>query len=130
MLTAIEAAVIVTDCIRQAVGFTGVIRGENMLLEVGIVDSDAREALNDEIVTNPTRGVLSENHSLGPDQLGFTINTTVSALATEVMLEAVPLAFNPQALAAAAKAGAKGSKKGGKGGKRGAKKGGKKGSGK
>lgn len=103
MLTAIEAAVITTDCIRQAVGWTGVIRGGNMLLEVGVVDPDAREALNDEIVTNPTKGVLSENHRLGPNDLTFTINSTVSELATEVMMKAVPLTISPQLLMAAAK---------------------------
>ena len=95
MLNAIEAAVIATDCIRQAVGFTGVIRGGNMLLEVGVVDTDAREAVNDMIVTSPTKGVRSENHGLGPNDLTFTINSTVSDLATEIMMKAVPLAFNP-----------------------------------
>lgn len=119
MLTAIEAAIIVTDCIRQAVGFTGVIRGENMLVEVGVVDADAREAVNDEIVTNPSKGVLSENHSLGPDQLTFTINSTVSDLTSEVMMKAVPLHLAAAAVAnllsASKKGGAKkgGAKKGG-----------------
>lgn len=103
MLTAIEAAVITTDCIRQAVGWTGVIRGGNMLLEVGVVDADAREAVNDEIVTNPTKGVLSENHRLGPNDLTFTINSTVSDLATEIMMKATPLTLSPQMLMAAAK---------------------------
>lgn len=103
MLTAIEAAVITTDCIRQAVGWTGVIRGGNLLLEVGVVDQDARDAVNDTIVTSPTKGVLSENHRLGPNDLTFTINSTVADLATEIMMKAVPLTFSPQLLMAAAK---------------------------
>ena len=111
MLTAIEAAVITSDCIRQAVGWTGVIRGGNLLLEVGVVDADAREAVNDTIVTSPTKGVLSENHRLGPNDLTFTINSTVADLATEVMLKAVPLTFSPESLMAAARKGRKKPKK-------------------
>jgi hypothetical protein len=111
MLTAIEAAVITTDCIRQAVGWTGVIRGGNLLLEVGVVDTEAREAVNDTIVTSPTKGVLSENHRLGPNDLAFTINSTVADLATEVMLKAVPLTFSPEVLMAAARKGPKKPKK-------------------
>jgi hypothetical protein len=45
--------------------------------DVGIVDADARKALNDEIVTNKSKGVPGERHRLGADDLTFTIATKV-----------------------------------------------------
>src|SRR5262249_20651102 len=84
------ASRIVRDCIRVAVGHTGPIEASDKLQDVGVVDADAREALNDEIVTNPEDGVLSEGHRLGPDDLTFTIATKVFELRDEVFEKAVP----------------------------------------
>src|SRR5215212_2522431 len=92
MLNAVQAGIIVDACIRQAVGFGGPIQGHNKLREVGIVDPDAREALNDVIVTFPNIGVLSRDHRLEPDDLTFTIDTTVVELRVEVRQKAVPIA--------------------------------------
>ena len=90
MLTLVQASRIVRDCIRVAVGHTGPIEASDKLQDVGIVDADAREALNDEIVTNPDDGVPSEGHRLGPDDLTFTIATRVFELRDEVFEKAVP----------------------------------------
>ena|SRR5690348_3736041 len=90
MLTLVQASRIVRDCIRVAVGHTGPIEASDKLQDVGIVDADAREALNDEIVTNPEDGVPSEGHRLGPDDLTFTIATRVFELRDEVFEKAVP----------------------------------------
>lgn len=90
MLTLVQASRIVRDCIRVAVGHTGPIEASDKLQDVGIVDADAREALNDEIVTNPKKGVRSEGHRLGPDDLTFTIATRVFELRDEVFEKAVP----------------------------------------
>lgn len=100
MLNAVEAEIIVNDCIRQAVGFSGPIEAHYKLSDVGIVDSDAREALNDEIVTNPTKGVRSRNHVLGPDDLTFTTDTKVFELHIEVRQKAVPFVVHVESLAA------------------------------
>jgi len=72
------------------VGHTGPIEASDKLQDVGIVDADSREALNDEIVTNPDKGVPSEGHRLGPDDLTFTIATRVFELRDEVFEKAVP----------------------------------------
>lgn len=90
MLTLVQASRIVRDCIRVAVGWTGPIEAGDKLKNVGIVDADARDALNDEIVTNKTKGVRSEGHRLGPDDLTFTIETKVFELRDEVFDKAVP----------------------------------------
>ncbi|MDQ1639082.1 MAG: hypothetical protein QOF62_2421 [Pyrinomonadaceae bacterium] len=90
MLTLVQASRIVRDCIRVAVGFTGPIEASDKLQDVGIVDLDAREALNDEIVTNREKGVQSEGHRLGADDLTFTIATKVFELRDEVFEKAVP----------------------------------------
>ena len=90
MLTLVQASRIVRDCIRAAVGFSGPIEASDKLKDVGIVDADAREALNDEIVTNKNKGVPSEGHRLGPDDLTFTIATRVFELRDEVFEKAVP----------------------------------------
>jgi len=90
MLTLVQASRIVRDCIRVAVGFTGPIEASDKLQDVGIVDADAREALNDEIVTNKEEGVQSEGHRLGADDLTFTISTRVFELRDEVFEKAVP----------------------------------------
>lgn len=90
MLTLVQASRIVRDCIRVAVGFGGPIEGGDKLKDVGIVDADAREALNDELVTNEEKGVRSEGHRLGPDDLIFTIETRVFELRDEVFEKAVP----------------------------------------
>lgn len=90
MLTLVEASKIVRECIRQAVGWTGPIEAGDKLEKVGIVDLTAREALNDEIVTNPTKGVPSKGHRLGPDELTFTPATKVFELRDEVFEKAVP----------------------------------------
>jgi hypothetical protein len=90
MLSLVQASRIVRDCIRVSVGHTGPISASDKLQDVGIVDADAREALNDEIVTNPDKGVPSEGHRLGPDDLTFTIATRVFELRDEVFEKAVP----------------------------------------
>lgn len=90
MLSLVQASRIVRDCIRVAVGFSGTIDPGDKLQDVGIVDADAREALNDEIVTNPDAGVRSEGHRLGPDDLTFTTATRVFELRDEVFEKAVP----------------------------------------
>lgn len=90
MLTLVQASRIVRDCIRVAVGFAGPIEASDKLQDVGIVDADAREALNDEIVTNTEKGVQSEGHRLGADDLTFTIATRVFELRDEVFEKAVP----------------------------------------
>ena|SRR5437588_3215993 len=90
MLTLVQASRIVRDCIRVAVGWSGPINGGDKLKEVGIVDADAREALNDEIVTNKSKGVQSEGHRLGADDLTFTVATRVFELRDEVFEKAVP----------------------------------------
>ena len=90
MLTLVQASRIVRDCIRVAVGHPGPIEASDKLQDVGVVDGDAREALNDEIVTNPEDGVPSEGHRLGPDDLTFTIATRVFELRDEVFEKAVP----------------------------------------
>lgn len=128
MLSLLQAAQIVGDCIRVAVGFSGPILPGDELSDVGIVDTDAREALNDEIVTNPQTGVRSAGHTLGPNDLTFTISTRFFELRDEVFEKAVPGFAFMSALAAGSGA-VKSSKKGGgqKGGKSGkaGKKGGK-----
>ena len=90
MLTLVQASRIVRDCIRVAAGFTGPIEAGDKLKDVGIVDADARDALNDEIVTNKSKGVPSEGHRLGPDDLTFTTATRVFELRDEVFEKAVP----------------------------------------
>jgi hypothetical protein len=90
MLSLVQASRIVRDSIRVAVGHTGPIDAGDKLQDVGIVDADAREALNDEIVTNPETGVPSEGHRLGPDDLTFTTATRVFELRDEVFEKAVP----------------------------------------
>ena len=90
MLTLVQASRIVRDCIRVAVGWTGPIEASDKLQDVGIVDADVREALNDEIVTNKTKGVPSEGHRLGSDDLTLTTATRVFELRDEVFEKAVP----------------------------------------
>lgn len=90
MLSLVQSSRIVRDCIRVATGFAGPIEANDKLQDVGIVDADAREALNDEIVTNETKGVQSEGHRLGPDDLTFTITTRVFQLRDEVFEKATP----------------------------------------
>lgn len=90
MLSLVQASRIVRDCIRVAVGFSGPIEGGDKLKDVGIVDADAREALNDELVTNAEKGVRSEGHRLDADDLIFTIDTRVFELRDEVFEKAIP----------------------------------------
>lgn len=90
MLTLVQASRIVRDCIREAVGWTGPIEASNKLNEVGVLDDDNREALNDEIATNPDKGVQSEGHHLNPDALTFSTETRVFELRDEVFEKAVP----------------------------------------
>ena len=90
MLTLVQASQIVRDCIREAVGWAGPIEASNKLNEVGVLDDDNREALNDEIVTNPAKGVQSEGHQIDPDALTFSTETKVFELRDEVFEKAVP----------------------------------------
>jgi hypothetical protein len=124
MLSLLQAAQIVGDCIRVAVGFSGPIMPDDKLSDVGIVDDDARDALNDEIVTNKTKGVRSAGHSLGPSDLSFTIDNMVFELRDEVFEKAVPNSAFMSALAAGSLP-IKGSKKGVVGVKKGGSKSGK-----
>lgn len=124
MLTLVQASRIVRDCIRVAVGWTGPIEPSDKLQDVGIVDADAREALNDEIVTNKSKGVQSEGHQLSPDDLTFTIGTRVFELRDEVFEKAVPGPRFMNALVGTGMFGG-GSKKSGSGGKKSSSKSGK-----
>ena len=88
-LTGIEAETIVFDCIREAVGFNGPIRAQNSLKEVGVVDDNAVEALRDEIVTNPNRGVPSKGFAILPGALVMDEDTKVFDLRDQVSKKAV-----------------------------------------
>lgn len=89
MLSSNQASKIVRACIRQACGWDGPIQAGDELKDVGIVDPDMREALNDELVTNASIGVPSEGYVLGPNDLQFTIETSVSELIDELMTTAL-----------------------------------------
>lgn len=78
MLTLEESEKIVKDCIRDATGFSGPIRSENKLVQVGVIDSDALDAVNEEIATNPEKGVPSKHHEIDPAVLPSDTDKTVA----------------------------------------------------
>lgn len=100
MLSLLQAAQIAGDCIRLAVGWNGPISPSDKLKNIGVVDSDAREAVNDEIVTNETKGVRSAGHQLGPSDLTFTIESKFFELRDEIFEKAVPTSDSMAALSA------------------------------
>jgi hypothetical protein len=95
MLTTTEAEQIARDCIRQATGFGGPILPSSVLKTVGVVDDDMREAVNDDIVTDNSIGVLAYEHTLGPNDLTFTINSLFFELRDEISSEAQPKVSTP-----------------------------------
>ena len=90
MLTTIQAEQIGRDCIRQATGFSGSILPSSVLNTIGVVDSDAREAVNDESVTNPSIGVNNYGPQLGASTLTFTTLSHFFELTDEIFEKAVP----------------------------------------
>jgi hypothetical protein len=91
MLTLAESEKIVKDCIRNATGFSGVIRSEHKLSEVGVIDNDTLDAVNEEIATNPERGVPSKHHEIDPAVLPSSNDKTVAETRDIVHDKAVEL---------------------------------------
>jgi len=103
MLTTIQAAQIARECIRQATGFSGPINPDSVLNTIGVVDGDAREAVNDDIVTDPDKGVKHFGHQLGPSDLTFTTESEFFELRDEIFNKAVPLQQTVSAASAKSK---------------------------
>ena len=91
MLTTIQAAKIARDCIRQATGHNGPINPDSVLNTVGVADPVAREAVNDDIVTDQDIGVNHFEHELGPSDLTFTTESEFFELRDEIVEKAVPI---------------------------------------
>jgi hypothetical protein len=96
MLTLAESEKIVKDCIRDATGFSGVIRSENKLSEAGVIDNDALDAVNEEIATNPEKGVPSKHHEIDPAVLPTSNDKTVAEIRDIVHDNAVELSKSTQ----------------------------------
>ncbi len=88
MLSLTDSEKIGRACIRQATGFSGAILPGSVLKKVGVVDSDAREAVNDEIVNNSEIGVKKFGHKLGPSALTFTPDSHFFELRDEISAKA------------------------------------------
>ena len=91
MLTMAESEKIVKDCIRDATGFSGVIRSERKLSEVGVIDDDTLDAVNEDIATNPEKGVPGKHHEIDPTVLPTTTDKTVAETRDIVHENAVEL---------------------------------------
>jgi len=91
MLTLAESEKIVKDCIRDATGFSKVIRAEHKLSEVGVIDNDVLDAVNEEIATNPEKGVPSKHHDIDPAALPTSNDKTVAETRDIVHDKAVEL---------------------------------------
>lgn len=96
MLSLIQARKIAVDCIRQATGFSGEIKTSSVLKDIGVVDADARSAVNDDIVTDINIGVQHYGHVLAPSALTFTINSQLFQLRDEIAAKAQPRPEHPQ----------------------------------
>jgi hypothetical protein len=90
MLTATQAASVARECIKQATGFSGSILASSVLKNVGVVDLDAREAVNEDIVTDTVKGVQRFGYELGAMSLTFTINSKFFELRDEIVQKATP----------------------------------------
>jgi hypothetical protein len=90
-LTESQAQQIAEDCIRQATGFDGQIATESTLSDIGVDDDDARDAVNDDIVTNKDKGVRRFGFELGPDDLTFTTASKFFELRDEISKDATTI---------------------------------------
>ncbi len=88
MLTGNQAEQITTDCIRRATGYSGQIKTNSVLNTVGVVDAEAREAVNDEIVTASDIGVKRFGYRLGQSDLTFTSESKFFELRDEIAAKA------------------------------------------
>ncbi|HEY7352818.1 MAG TPA: hypothetical protein VH596_08625 [Terriglobales bacterium] len=97
MLTLAESENIVKDCVREATRFSGTIRSENKLYEIGVIDDDSLDAVNEEITTNPEKGVPNKHYEIDPAVLPTTTDKTVAEVRDIVQENAVELSKSTKA---------------------------------
>lgn len=89
-MSLITARRVAVDCIRQATGFSGEIKTSSVLSTIGVVDKDARKAVNDDIVTDTGIGVQKHGFKLGATTLTFKTSSKLSELRDEIASKSVP----------------------------------------